>query len=205
MTILQRLGKNPKLGDVRSLAKEIKKDHSLAMELWTSGEFHPMMLAILILDKKQLDQAAVDKLFRDMESHPREEREQLADWLMANQLAKDTKLTKLMESWRTSPSALQRRIYWYAQGRLRWMGKAQPGSEGLLAHIERDIMAEAPEAQWAMNFTAGWIGIFEPELRTRCVAIGETTGLFRGEMVSKGCTPNYLPEFIAIEAAKRNL
>ena len=205
MTILQRLGDNPKLGDVRNLAKEIKKDHALSMELWATGKFHAMMLAILIMDKKQLDQVAVDKLFLAMENHPREEREQLADWLMANQLAKDAKLTKLMGTWRQSPIALQRRIYWYAQGRLRWMGRVQPGSEELLAHIERDIMAEAAEVQWAMNFTAGWIGIFEPELRARCVAIGETTGLFKGEMVSKGCTPNYLPEFISIEAGKRNL
>lgn len=56
-----------------------------------------------------------------------------------------------------------------------------------------------------MNFTAGWIGIFEPSLRAQCIALGERTGLYRGQMVSKGCTPDYLPEFIAIEAKKRNL
>lgn len=56
-----------------------------------------------------------------------------------------------------------------------------------------------------MNFTAGWIGIFDKQYRERCIAIGEKMGLYKGEMISKGCTPNYLPEFIAIEANKRKL
>jgi len=34
--------------------------------------------------------------------------------------------------------------------------------------------------------------------------LGEKTGLYKDEMVSRDCTPNYLPEFIAIEVNKRN-
>ena len=56
-----------------------------------------------------------------------------------------------------------------------------------------------------MNFTAGWIGVYEKQYRKRCVTLGEKTGLYKGEMVSKGCTPDYLPEFIVIESNKRNL
>lgn len=54
-----------------------------------------------------------------------------------------------------------------------------------------------------MNFCAGWIGIYEPELRERCILLGERLGLYRGEAVSKGCTPSYLPDFIEIEVRKR--
>lgn len=60
-----------------------------------------------------------------------------------------------------------------------------------------------PEVQWAMNFAAGQIGIHEPEHRSRCLALGERLGLYKDEPVSRGCTPNYLPEFIRIEVAKR--
>jgi hypothetical protein len=56
-----------------------------------------------------------------------------------------------------------------------------------------------------MNLTAGWIGVFEPQHRAQCIALGEQTGLFKDQKVSKGCTPNYLPAFIAIESRKRNL
>ena len=43
------------------------------------------------------------------------------------------------------------------------------------------------------------------DIEKRCVAIGETTGLYKGKMVSIGCTPDYLQEFIAIESGKRGL
>lgn len=124
---------------------------------------------------------------------------------MANQLTKDKKLITWMESWQNSPSALRRRAYWYYQGRLRWMGQTPPANTAdLLSVIEAKISKEEPEVQWAMNFTTGWIGVFDEKYRARCIKIGEETGLYKGEPVSKGCTPDYLPEFIRIEAGKRN-
>ena len=205
-TILTQIHLSTKLGDLRKMAKEIKKDHELAMELWSTGQFLPRQLAILIMDKKLLSQDVINRLDTDMREHPFNERTQLMDWLMANQLSKDKKTIALMESWENSPSPLQRRIFWYYQGRLRWMGQTPPPNTGqLVAAIEKQIKTEEPEVQWAMNFTAGWIGVFDQKYRTRCIEVGEKTGLYKGEMVSKGCTPNYLPEFIAIESNKRNL
>ncbi len=204
--ILKQIDAQTKLGDLRKIAKEIKRDHSLAMELWASGQFLARQLAILIMDNKQLSQEVINQLDQDMQTHSLDERNQLIDWLMANQLARDKKTIALMESWENSSSKLQRRIYWYYQARLRWVGQTPPGNtEELLAAIERNIADEQPEVQWAMNFTAAWIGIYEKKYRKRCVVIGEQTGLYKGEMVSKGCTPDYLPEFIAIEVAKRKL
>jgi len=204
--ILGHLNENTKLGDLRKIAKEIKKDHELAVELWSSGQFLPRQLAILIMDKKQLSQDFLNQLDRDMQEHPLNERTQLVDWLMANQLSKDPKTIKLMESWEHSKSALQRRIFWYYQARLRWLGKTPPpNTEELVSAIEERMANEKPDVQWAMNFTAGWIGVFDHTYRERCIRIGEQTGLYKGAMVSKGCTPDYLPEFIAIESEKRNL
>lgn len=204
--ILQQINSNTKLGDLRAMAKEIKKDHVLAMELWASGAFLPRQLAILIMDSKALSQAELDKLDKDMQAHDADERTQLADWLMANQLAKDKQTIALMQSWQNSASALQRRVFWYYQARLRWMGQTPPdNTKDLVRAIEKNIAKEAPEVQWAMNFLAGWIGVFESEFRQRCIAIGEKTGLYKGDKVSKNCTPNYLPEFIAMESNKRGL
>ncbi len=204
--ILAQINTKTKLGDLRKIAKDIKKDHELAMELWSTGRFLPRQLAILIMDNKLLSQDLINKLDKNMQDHPFDERNQLMDWLMANQLSKDKKTITLMESWENSPSSLQRRIFWYYQARLRWLGQTPPpNTEELLSAIEKQIENEEPEVQWAMNFTAGWIGVFDKKYRTRCIEVGKKTGLYKGEMVSKGCTPNYLPEFIAIESNKRNL
>lgn len=192
-----------KLGDLRIIAKEIKKDHKLAMELWSTAHYFSRQLAILIMDKKLLTQKLIDQLDQDITQHKIEERNQLIDWLMANQLSKDKKTIALMESWDNSSSRLQRRLFWYYQGRLRWVGQTPPpNSEQLLSWIETRIEKEEPEVQWAMNFTAAQIGIFQPEYRSRCIAIGERTGLYRDEIVAKNCTPNYLPKYIAIQVEK---
>jgi 3-methyladenine DNA glycosylase AlkD len=192
-----------KLGDLRKIAKELKKDHDLAMELWSTGEFNPRQLAILLLDKNQLNQEVIDQLAGDINTHEFDERVHLMDWLMANQLTKDKKLVSLIESWEKSPSALQRRVFWYYQARLRWMGKTDhPNTEYLLSSIEKNLVKEELEVQWAMNYTAGQIGKWEEKYRKRCIAIGEDTGLYKDEIVPRNCTPSYLPEFIRIEVAK---
>jgi hypothetical protein len=145
----------------------------------------------------------LNDLFKDIEQHPENEKLHLTDWLMANQLVKDKKTIAFIESWADGPSSLQRRIFWYYQGRLRWVGQnPPPNSEALLDIIDKNIEKEKSEVQWAMNFTAGQIGIFQEEFRERCSAIGERTGLYKDEIVAKNCTPNYLPKYIAIQVAK---
>ena len=146
--ILGRINSKTKLGDLRKMAKEVKIDHALAMELWATGKFLPRQLAILILDKKVISQDLIDQLDKDIQTHPLNERTQLMDWLMANQLTKSKKTTELIQSWEKSPSALQRRIFWYYQGRLRWVGQTPPdNTEDLLTSIEESMATEQPEVQ----------------------------------------------------------
>ena len=204
--ILDQISEDTKLGDLRKIAAGIKKDHALAIELWSTGKFMPRMLSILIMDKKELNSNVVDQLIEEIERHPYEDRLQLADWLMANQLTKEKKTVTMMESWQNSSPAIKRRLFWYYQGRLRWMGQIpRDNAKQLLAAIEGSIANESPEVQWAMNFTAGWIGIFDQSYRDHCIKMGEKFGLYKDEMVARNCTPNYLPKFIEIESAKRNL
>jgi len=203
--ITQISDKKTKLGDLRKIANVIKKDHELAMELWSTTHYLARQLAILLMDKKLLSKEIIDRLVSDIEQHQQDEKLQLIDWLMANQLAKDKRTIVLMESWEKSTSPLQRRTFWYHQARLRWVGQTPPpNSEELLSKIETRIENEVSEVQWAMNFTAAQIGIFQEIFRKRCINIGEQTGLYKDEMVAKNCTPNYLPKFIAIQVAKLN-
>jgi 3-methyladenine DNA glycosylase AlkD len=195
-----------RLGDLRIIAKEIKKDHELAKELWSTGKLLARLLAILIMDKKELNFDVIENLIKDIQNHQLDECLQLADWLMANQLTKDKKTITLIESWENNSSAIKRRIFWYYQGRLRWTGQIPPdNTKELLTAIEEKMSKEKPEVQWAMNFTAAWIGIFDQSYRSQCVKIGEKIGLYKDEVVPKGCSPSYLPEFIGLEVKKRNL
>lgn len=194
-----------KLGDIKKRGKEIKKDHNLAMELWSTGDCHPRLLATLIFDKKLLTESVIGEFASDLLTHDEDERNQVGDWLLANQLMKDRKLVAFLETWEEHPSPILRRFFWYHQARLRWTGKTPPpeNSADLLDSLETNMATAEPEVQWAMNFCAGQIGVFEPKLRPRCIKLGKTLGLYKGEPVAKNCTPSYLPEFIRIEVAKR--
>ena len=193
-----------KLGDIKKRGKAIKRDHALATELWAMGGQNARLLAALIFDKNLLTQEILEKLAADMLGHEEKERNQLADWLLANQLMKSKKTIALLGTWQDSGSVMLRRLFWYHQARLRWTGKTPPGNSAeLLDALERDMATAPPEVQWAMNYCAGQIGIHEPALRARCIALGEKTGLYKGDHVSRNCTPNYLPEFIRIEVEKR--
>jgi len=97
--ITQISDKKTKLGDLRKIANVIKKDHELAMELWSTTHYLARQLAILLMDKKLLSKEIIDRLVSDIEQHQQDEKLQLIDWLMANQLAKDKRTIVLMESW----------------------------------------------------------------------------------------------------------
>ena len=202
--LLPQLEGDIKRGELKKLAKAIKQDHELAMALWQSGGFNARLLAVLVMDKKLLDQHCIDNLASDMEAQSEDEQNQLSEWLMANQLMKSKPAIELLLTWRESKLPVLRRLYWYHQARLRWAGQAPPdNSDKLLGYLETDLAKEVPQVQWAMNFCAGWIGIFQPELRQRCVQLGENLGLYKDDKVSRNCTPSYLPEFIRIEVEKR--
>lgn len=195
---------NVKFGDLKKRGKEIKKDHDLAMELWSTGNYYPRLLSILIFDDKLLSENIIEQLASDMLRHDPEERNQLADWLLANQLTRNKKLVSLIATWENNPSPILRRWFWYHQARLRWTGQVPPdNSADLLDSLEKKMGNAEPEVQWAMNFCAGQIGIHEPAFRSRCIKLGEELGLYKDDHVAKNCTPSYLPEFIRIEVAKR--
>lgn len=201
-----RINDSTKLGDLRKEAKEIKVDHDLAIKLWDSKELKLRLLSILIMDKKELSEHDIDNLINDMKIHPIDDQLQLMDWLFANQMTKSKSLINLIMGYKDSSNPLKRRTYWYYQGRLRWTGKTGFDNTGqLIDDIEKNLSNEDEIVQWAMNFVAGWIGVYEPEFREQAINIGIKTGLYKDDKVSPGCTPNYLPKFIEIEARKRNL
>ncbi|MEQ9366590.1 MAG: DNA alkylation repair protein, partial [Leptospirales bacterium] len=193
-------------GEIKAIAKEIKTDHDFALELWDSNDKNSRLLAVLILDKNQITEALIDTIAADLLEMDLEDRNMISEWLLANQLTKSKAIVSLLNSWEHRPSPVMRRLFWYYQARLRWTGNtAHDNTLDLLESIEANIAAELPEVQWAMNFTAAQIGIFSPELRSRCIKLGERVGLYQDEPVAKNCTPSYLPEFIRIQVSKQKI
>jgi 3-methyladenine DNA glycosylase AlkD len=66
-----------KLGDIRAMAKKIKTDHELALNLWDTGNVEAQLLATLIIKPKSLSADDLGKLTRSTTCA------QVADWLNA--------------------------------------------------------------------------------------------------------------------------
>lgn len=179
-----------KLGDIRTIAKTIKTDHPLAMELWETGNLDAQLLAVLIMNIKVLSSNDVDKLVRSIKFV------QLADWVNSYIVKEHPDKEKLREKWMQSKDPMSARAGWSLT-----TGRVARSPEGLdipalLDRIESEMPDAAPEIQWTMNSTLAQIGISFPTHRKRAIAIGEKLGIYRDYPVSKGCTSPFAPIWI---------
>lgn len=179
-----------KLGDIRSLARKIKINHPLALELWETGQVEARLLATLIMNPNLLSTAELDAMVRS------EKILQIADWLSAYVIKVYPDKEKLRLEWMKSADPMAARAGWSLTA-----GRVSRDPEGLdlaalLKRIESEMPDAPPEVQWTMNTTLARIGISVPDLRQQAVAIGEKLGIYRNYPVSKGCTSPFAPIWI---------
>ena len=186
-----------KLGDVRALAKKVKADHGLALELWETGNVEAQLLAALVMEPESLSAEELEGLTRSTTCS------QVADWLNAYVVARHPGKEALRERWMKAKDRWAARAGWgLTAGRV---GKGGDGLDlgALLDRIEKEMPGAEPEVQWTMNNTLGAIGIHHAKHRKRAVAIGEKIGLYRDWPVSKGCTPPYVPVWVEAMVKRR--
>lgn len=185
-----------KSSDLRTLAKKLKSDHALALELWKTGNVDAQLLAALMIEPVALSATELDALMRSTTFSS------VADWMNAYVVARHPGKDALREKWMISKEHWTARAGWNLTA-----ARVSGGADGvdvsaLLDRIEREMPKARPEVQWTMNLTLGTIGIKHAAHRKRAIAIGEKIGLYRDWPVSKGCTPPFVPVWIA-EMVKR--
>lgn len=179
-----------KHGDVRTLAKEIKSDHALALALWETGIIEARYLAILILKPKALSADELEAMLKSNSFL------WVSDWFNNYVLKQHPAKEALRRKWEDEPHPIAARAYWSLTAE-----RVQKSPEGLdLARLLDRIEAEMPSApapvQWTMNTALAGIGINHPALRERAIAIGERLGIYRDYPTPKGCTSPFAPLWI---------
>jgi len=179
-----------KMGDIRALAKKIKTDHELALQLWETENIDARLLAILILKPKALSAEQIEQMVAS------ENFTWAADWFY-NYVVKEYPEKELFrEKWMNSGNSMLARAGWsLTSGRI---ARSPEGIDipAILDRIEKEMPKVAPEIQWTMNTTLAQIGINHPDYRERAIAIGEKLGVYRDYPVSKGCTSPFAPIWI---------
>jgi 3-methyladenine DNA glycosylase AlkD len=180
-----------KMGDIRSVAKKIKANHRLALELWKTKNLDAQFLATLLMNPRELTAKELERLVRSVRFM------HLADWLHAYVVKEHSDAESLRRQWMSSANRMELRAGWrLTSGRV---AKSPSGLDlaALLDRLEAEMGTAAPEVQWTMNMCLAEIGINFPKLRQRAIVIGERLGVYRDYPVSKGCTSPFAPIWIA--------
>jgi len=179
-----------RLGDIRTLAKKLKNNHQLALELWDTENIDARLLATLIIDPKKLSHDDINRMVRS------EKFVQVADWLYAYVIKLYPDNESLRKEWMNSKDIMSARAGWSLTSGCVTRNPDVLDLPALLDRIESEIPGAATEVQWTMNSTLAQIGIQFPEYRKRAIAIGEKLGVYRDYPVSKGCTSPFAPIWI---------
>ena len=179
-----------KMGDIRTLAKKIKTNHELALELWDTGNIEARQLAILIIVPKKLSIDELNKMVRS------EKYVWVADWLYSYVIKEHPEKEKLRTEWMKTKDVMAAPAGWSLTAGCVVRSPEVLDLQALLDRIESEMPKAAPEVQWTMNTTLAQIGINHPKLRKRAFAIGEKLGIYRDYPVSKGCTSPFAPIWI---------
>ncbi len=184
-------------GDVRKLAKTIKKNPELAMALWETGNIDARFLAILILKPKALSANEVDRMVRSVSFV------EVADWLSSYVVKHHPEKETLRQAWMVDDDPMAGRAAWTLTTERIVKNPEGLDIAALLDRIESEMGNAAPEVQWTMNFSLAEIGIHFSQHRERAIAIGESLGLYRDYPVSKGCTSPFAPIWINKMASRQ--
>src|SRR5262249_24976985 len=155
------------------IAKSIKVDHALGLELWQSGNVDAMLLATLVLRPKLLSNDDVESMVASVTYT------WLADWLMTNVVKQHPSKETLRRRWMASEHPMLARAAWSLTTERVVRNPDGIDPEALLDRLEREMGSAPGPTQWTMNYCLAEIGIRFAEHRQRAIDIGERLGLYR--------------------------
>lgn len=179
------------LGKLRAIAKRLKTQHEVALELWATDDTAARLLALLICRPKSFSRDELDAMLREARAP------KVHDWLVNYVVKKHPDAEALRLAWLGDADAVVASAGWALTS-----DRVVKRPEGLdLASVLDTIEAELRDApdrlQWEMNTTLAQVGISHPEHRARALAIGERLEVLKDYPTPPNCTSPFAPTWIA--------
>lgn len=184
------------LGKLRAIAKRVKTNQELAVELWATDATPARLLALLICRPKAFERNQLDRMLREARAP------KVRDWLVNYVVKKGPHAEELRLQWLDDPDATVAFAGWELTTERILKSPDGIDVEGFLDTIETDMKDAADPLQWSMNRTLAEIGIRNPALRSRAISIGERLEVLKDYPTAPGCISPYAPIWIA-EMSKR--
>ena len=178
------------LTKLRAVAKALKSNQDLAIQLWNTQETAARLLALLICKPKAFSFEELDVMLRGSVVP------KVQDWLVNYVVKKSKHCENLRVLWFNDADPVVASAGWELTVMQVSKNPDLLDLSALLDTIEAQ-MKDAPERlQWAMNHTLAEIGIVHPEVRARALAIGEKLQVLADYPTSPGCTSPFAPSWI---------
>ncbi|MDI5979980.1 DNA alkylation repair protein [Amycolatopsis magusensis] len=179
------------LTKLRAVAKRLKTQQDLAVELWATGDTAARLLALLICRPKAFGRDELDAMVRDARTP------KVQDWLVNYVVKKSPHVEDLRLSWFADSDPVIASAGWALT--TERVAKKPDGLDltGLLDVIEAEMKKAPDRLQWAMNHCLAQIGIDHAEHRARAIDIGERLQVLKDYPTPPNCTSPFAPTWIA--------
>lgn len=174
------------IGNLKTLKKQIKTDHDLALSLWTTGNHDARYLATMIADPQQIDMDTLDIWSLDLSNYV------ITD-AFSTFIAQTPHARELMALWTTSEDEWLGRAGWSLLASLAMNDNALPDTffSPYLSSIERDIHVQKNRVRDAMNNALIAIGSRNHLLKGQAMAIAAKMGQVQVDHGNTACkTPD---------------
>ena len=200
------------MGKLRGLAEQLQPArapanaaaHALGLRLWETGNADAMLLATMLMDPAQLDEADLDAMMRPL-TYTR-----VLDEMAHNVVAGSPHAVTLRERWMDSAEEYVGRAGWQvtiaAVTDPKAVKAARRAPDGrppeldldrLLKKIEAEVVRAPLHKQESMTQCLVMIATRYDAYTQRGMELGEKLGRYDTRPVPKGCTAWYAPEWIA--------
>ncbi|OXM50175.1 DNA alkylation repair protein [Amycolatopsis thailandensis] len=178
------------LGKLRALAKRLKTQQGLALELWETDDTAAKLLALLICRPKAFERAELDRMVREARTP------KVHDWLVNYVVKKSPHAEELRLAWSADPDPVVASAGWALATERVAKKPAGLDLTRLLDVIEAEMKTAPDRLQWAMNHCLAQIGIDHAEHRARAIGIGERLEVLKDYPTPPNCTSPFAPVWI---------
>jgi 3-methyladenine DNA glycosylase AlkD len=175
--------------NLEALRKRIKKDHSLALQLWATGNHDARTLATKIADPAQMDLETINAWGSDLDNY-------IVTDFFVDLLNKTPYARQLAEAWVDSDAEFIGRAGWHLIAQLAMHDPALLDSyfDPYLVQIASHIHGRKNRTREAMNNAMIAIGIRNDHLEARAISVAEGVGKVYIDHGKTGCkTPDAIP------------
>ena len=182
---------------LREIAKPLKKNQDLALQLWATGYTPARLVATLIAKPRDFTQAQLDSMLREAVIP------KVHGWLVNYIVKKSPHAEQLRLIWLMDDDPVVASAGWELTSE-RVAKQPEGVDAGMLLDVIELGMQDAPDRlQWSMNWCLTQIGVCNPGYRDRAIAIGERLGVLKDYPTPPNCTSPYAPIAIAELVSRR--